>query len=160
MTISGLLNGELAKTEAETAVVSGRDGLLVIKTDMRLQEVFIDGKTVSDGNSVAQVEVEVESERDRIIRERFQSALTNAEGGQTGTGGHAKVVKSPMPGLVKAINVAVGDHVKRSTTVIILEAMKMENSIAAGADGIIKKLSVTIGNSIEKGAAICEIEGQ
>ena len=51
-------------------------------------------------------------------------------------------VKSPLPGVILEIKVKVGDAVKKGQTIIILEAMKMENEIRAVADGIVKEIFV------------------
>ena len=72
------------------------------------------------------------------------------------TGGHA--VKSPLPGVILSINVKVGDTVKASDTVVILEAMKMENAIHAGADGKIASVNVSQGDSVLEGAVLITLE--
>lgn len=65
------------------------------------------------------------------------------------TGG-AKVV-APLPGTVLSINCKVGDTVKASDTVVILEAMKMENAIPAGRDGRVASINVKQGDSVLEG---------
>lgn len=64
--------------------------------------------------------------------------------------GGAKVV-APLPGTVLSINCKVGDSVKASDTVIILEAMKMENAIPAGRDGRVASINVKQGDSVLEG---------
>ena len=59
-------------------------------------------------------------------------------------------IKAPMPGLVLDIAVEVGQEVKIGDTVLILEAMKMENNIKSPTDGVIKEIKCTKGNSVEK----------
>jgi biotin carboxyl carrier protein len=49
----------------------------------------------------------------------------------------ASTVTAPMPGTILSINVKAGDAVKKGQVLCILEAMKMENEIMAGADGCI-----------------------
>lgn len=66
-----------------------------------------------------------------------------------GAGG-AKVV-APLPGTVLSINCKVGDTVKASDTVLVLEAMKMENAIPAGRDGRIASINVKQGDSVLEG---------
>jgi biotin carboxyl carrier protein len=63
-----------------------------------------------------------------------------------------------MPGMVKSVLVEVGMPVKKNTTVVILEAMKMENSITAGVEGTVKKILAVAGSSLDKNAVICEIQ--
>ncbi len=66
-------------------------------------------------------------------------------------------IKSPMPGVVNRIVAASGSSVKTGDPVIVLEAMKMENDIAAPADGTVTVL-VKQGDSIETGAVIAVIK--
>ncbi len=67
-------------------------------------------------------------------------------------------VISPMPGTILKVNVKEGDTVKAGDSVVILEAMKMENDITAPKDGVVKALSVTAGQAVAKGDALFEVE--
>jgi propionyl-CoA carboxylase alpha chain len=60
----------------------------------------------------------------------------------------SKMVISPMPGLVVAMDVAVGDEVKQGEQVCIIEAMKMQNIIRAERDGVVKAVSRKAGESV------------
>ena len=66
-------------------------------------------------------------------------------------------VKAPLPGVVLDINVAVGQDVKASDTVVTLEAMKMENAIKAGVDGKVSAINVAKGDSVLEGAVLLTI---
>jgi len=61
---------------------------------------------------------------------------------------------APMPGRVVEIMVKPGDAVKRGAALIVLEAMKMEHTIAAPADGAVAAVHYTIGDLVEEGAAL------
>lgn len=67
-------------------------------------------------------------------------------------------VKAPLPGTVLAINVKVGDTVKASDVVVLLEAMKMENAIHAGRDGRVASVNVAQGDSVLEGTALITLE--
>ena len=67
-------------------------------------------------------------------------------------------VKSPLPGVILDIKVNVGDTVKRGQTIIILEAMKMENNINADKDGKIAAINVSKGDSVLEGTDLIIIE--
>ncbi len=67
-------------------------------------------------------------------------------------------IKSPMPGLVLSISVAVGDIVQKGNTLMILEAMKMENVIKAPADAVVKKIAIQKGQAVEKAQLLIEME--
>ena len=68
-----------------------------------------------------------------------------------------KPVTSPLPGVIIAVKVNVGDTVKAGQEVAVLEAMKMENSIEAVQDGTITAIHVAKGDSILEGASIVTI---
>lgn len=58
-------------------------------------------------------------------------------------------VKAPLPGLVNEINVREGQTVKAGDKLLIIEAMKMENEIPAEYDGVVEKILVKRGDSVE-----------
>ena len=66
-------------------------------------------------------------------------------------------VKSPLPGVVTEVTVNVGDTVKKGDTVIILEAMKMANTIGADKDGKVTAICVQPGDSVMEGADLVAI---
>ena len=68
--------------------------------------------------------------------------------------GAGKPVNSPLPGVIVAVKVKVGDSVKNGQVVAILEAMKMENEIQAEFDGVVTSVNVSQGDSILEGAPI------
>ncbi|MEZ5993813.1 MAG: biotin/lipoyl-containing protein [Planctomycetota bacterium] len=74
-------------------------------------------------------------------------------------GGGAVDVKSPMPGMVIAINVKVGDEVKKNQSLLSLHAMKLENDIRATRDGVVKEILVKPNDVLEKGALMIKLGG-
>ena len=67
-------------------------------------------------------------------------------------------VKSPLPGVILDVKVNVGDTVQKGQTVIILEAMKMENNINADKDGKVTAVNVSKGESVLEGTDLVLIE--
>lgn len=67
-------------------------------------------------------------------------------------------VKSPLPGIILDIKVKEGDTVKKGQTIIILEAMKMENNINANKDGKVVEIKVNKGDSVLEGTDLVIIE--
>jgi len=59
-------------------------------------------------------------------------------------------LKAPMPGMVVEVAVAEGQEVLKGDRLVVLEAMKMENILKAAADGVVKKINVKKGNTVEK----------
>ena len=66
-------------------------------------------------------------------------------------------MKAPMPGMIIRYEKKVGDSVKTGDTVVILEAMKMENALQSPADGTIQAINFGEGDSVAKDAVLCVI---
>jgi biotin carboxyl carrier protein len=71
---------------------------------------------------------------------------------------HSKTIKSPMPGLVVKVIKNVGDKIIKGDTVMILEAMKMENEIKSNLEGILSEIFVEQGKPIEKNIPLFTIK--
>ena len=67
-------------------------------------------------------------------------------------------VKAPMPGLVLDVMVKAGDEVQKGDSVLILEAMKMENVIKAEGNAVVKSVSISKGDAVEKNQIMIEFE--
>lgn len=67
-------------------------------------------------------------------------------------------IKAPMPGLVLDVLVEVGDVLAKGDSVLILEAMKMENVIKAEGDAVVKSIEITKGTPVEKNQILVEFE--
>ena len=67
-------------------------------------------------------------------------------------------VTVPMQGTIVKVVVAVGDVVEVGQTICLLEAMKMENAVAAEKDGVIKEIKVSAGDSVGAGDVVAVIE--
>lgn len=63
-------------------------------------------------------------------------------------GGPAKALKSPLPGSITKILVTPGQAVKKGETLLMMEAMKMENEIKAEKDGVVAEIKVTVGQNV------------
>ncbi len=68
-----------------------------------------------------------------------------------------KVVGAPMTGKIVSIHVTEGQEVKEGDLLIVLEAMKMENSILATEGGVVSGIAVNVGDSVRKGAELCSL---
>ena len=93
--------------------------------------------------------VEIANELDILIKEM---------GFEVGKTKQINAIKAPMPGLILEINVSVGQEVKENDNLLILEAMKMENSFSSPRDGIIKSIAVSKGDAVDKGQLLIEFE--
>ena len=86
---------------------------------------------------------------DELVKKLGMENLTKVE---------IKELKSPMPGLVIEINVKVRDVISKGDPIMILEAMKMENSIKSKGDGTIAEVYVNKGQAVEKNELLVRFE--
>lgn len=93
--------------------------------------------------------VNIENNLDQLIK---------SLGFEIGASKKVNEIKAPMPGLILDVMVKPGDEVKVDTPLLILEAMKMENSILSPRDGVIKSVSGNKGNTVDKGELLIEFE--
>ena len=149
---------------AETVQVIGRDGRYRVTVGERTLEVdarqpmggltalLVDGAShvadvaPAEGGTRVDLDggtylVDVEEDARHVIRTR---------GGASG-GGAGQTIKTPLPGKVTHVAVAVGDQVKRGDTVVVIEAMKMENEFKATAPGAVTEIRVRPGQSVNAG---------
>ena len=71
--------------------------------------------------------------------------------------GSGNPVKAPLPGTISSISVKVGDQVNVGDTVLVLEAMKMQNNIEAEYAGTVTSIVVNPGDSVMEGAVLLTI---
>ena len=74
-----------------------------------------------------------------------------------GAAGAGTPVKAPLPGVVTKVLVANGQAVKKGDTVVVLEAMKMENNITAECDGTVSGVCCAAGDSVMEGTTLVTI---
>jgi len=158
--IAVVVDGEVVEADAAAAGRFPGAGVVAgsIRVDGRQIELWLEEQTrmvgavrvPSDTYGViangARFFATVESERSRI----------QAAGKPSGAG--EGVVRSPMPGRVVRLLCAVGDEVAAGAPVVVVEAMKMENELAAGRAGIVKAIHVSPGATVESGALLVEID--
>lgn len=66
-------------------------------------------------------------------------------------------IHAPMPGSVISIRVKEGDHVKVGSTIVVLEAMKMQNEILSNIEGVVREIRVSEGELVESGNVLVVI---
>ncbi|WP_327091321.1 acetyl-CoA carboxylase biotin carboxyl carrier protein subunit [Nonomuraea sp. NBC_01738] len=68
------------------------------------------------------------------------------------------VVRSPMPGTVLLLKAAPGDQVTKDQPLVVVEAMKMEHTVTAPIDGVLRELPVRAGQSVDMDAVLAIVE--
>jgi len=169
------VNSELPGTITKVVVADGQhvkrgDVLLVIESMKMANDIVseVDGTVqhvaVSVGQSVNQGDLLVEMVADFVAAEATiapkpapvaPAPVVESKPAAPVVG--SKDVTSPLPGKITQIVVKVGDTVKAGDTVVMLEAMKMENSITAEASGEVKAILVEVGEQVQNGQALVEL---
>ncbi|HJP70680.1 MAG TPA: biotin carboxylase N-terminal domain-containing protein [Candidatus Limnocylindria bacterium] len=72
-------------------------------------------------------------------------------------GGGASVLAAPMPGRVIAVRAAQGDRVSANQPLVVLEAMKMEHAVVAPNDGSVARITVSVGQQVQRGDVLAEV---
>lgn len=94
---------------------------------------------------------------DTVVLTRLQEIALEEQSVKHKTKHHTEL-KAPMPGLLVKIKKQVGQSIERGETILILEAMKMENDLHSPSSGIIKQINFNEGDTVEKDAIIVIIE--
>ncbi len=103
-------------------------------------------------------EVKVNNNRYKVQINNALDELIKDMGFEIGSPKMISDIKAPMPGLVLEINIKNGQEVKENDTLLILEAMKMENVLTSPRDGIIKSVAIKKGDAVDKNQLLVEFE--
>ena len=121
------------------------------------QEIKLD---VNGTSYVVTVDQEIKQQRKPVARPVAASQVAPAASGTVQKGNTPAAgnkVTTPLPGTILDVFVNVGDTVKAGQTVVLLEAMKMENNIEADTDGTVKEVKVRKGDSVLEGDVLVVI---
>lgn len=137
------LNGHSGQAQ----LISARNGSMTLLFDGRAVQAHV----VSHGGRIL---VAVEG---RVYE--FSTAQGNqGRERKSQTGGWEPEIRSPMPGKILEVRVSQGDEVESNQTLVVLEAMKMENTLASGARARVKTIHVAPGELVELGQILVELE--
>jgi len=136
---------------------------LRIRVGGRLYQVEIPNPTKSPMTVVVDgVAYEVEVEREELLAVTKEAKPETAPSREGAAPARPVVmqgkVSAPMPGKILDIKVKVGDRVTYGQEVLILEAMKMEQSIRSTEEGVVKRINVSVGQTVAYGAVLVELE--
>ncbi|MDL2221224.1 acetyl-CoA carboxylase biotin carboxyl carrier protein subunit [Parabacteroides sp. OttesenSCG-928-N08] len=129
---------------------------------VHINNVIEDMAEVEVNGTPYKVKMEKPAKKQVVTIKRPAQAPTTASGdpvvSRPASSGAAGAIKSPLPGVILEMKCNVGDTVKRGQTLLVLEAMKMENSIPSDRDGKITAIKVNKGDSVLEGADLVVIE--
>jgi biotin carboxyl carrier protein len=130
-------------------VVSAQDGMLSLLLQGKSYEVKQETVGTESNVVVGQERFSVSVRDPRSFRSRRRSGASEQ--------GVMKI-KAPMPGKVVRILAPAGAQVEIGQSVVVIEAMKMQNELKAPKTGVVKKISVAEGAAVEAGQALAEVE--
>ncbi|MBN1639229.1 MAG: biotin/lipoyl-binding protein [Ignavibacteriales bacterium] len=127
----------------------------ILKVEDNVAEIEVNGThyQVEIQSEVKTTKTPVLKRSDVVTTSEADKAKTSKPNEKKGVG----FVKAPLPGVILEIKIKVGDEVKFGDVLMIMEAMKMENSIRSDRPGKIKDIKVNIGDSVLEGSVLVEI---
>jgi biotin carboxyl carrier protein len=131
--------------------------------DVELQSIEDGVAEVEVNGSTYLVEIHEEkkqSKTPKIVRPKTEPAVASTDKARTAkpsAKATAGAVKAPLPGTILELKVKAGDEVKVGDTLLIMEAMKMENNIKADKAGKVNSIKVANGDSVMEGDVLIEI---
>ena len=144
----------VARTDEGTRVeVDGRSVEATVRPageGWRLSATNLSGRFV-----LARGEVRFEAQR---LPAALEQLRLTALGEESGNAGAERDVKPPMPGRILSVRAARGAVVRKGQTVVVLEAMKMQNEIVAPRDGTVREILVREGDVVEAGEVLLVLE--
>ena len=157
---------------SETVEVEGSDGRyrvtvrgVTLDVDVRqpmsgLWSLLVDGAShVADAApGVGGTLVDLAGGTSLVDVEEYARHVIRTRGG-AGGGAAGQIIKTPLPGKVTHVAVTVGDHVERGQTVVVIEAMKMENESKAAAPGTVTEIRVQPGQAVNAGDVLVVLKG-
>ena len=98
--------------------------------------------------------LKVNGKRIEVVLERAVDSVLKKFGISSKGASEINELNAPMPGVVLTIKVRVGNEVKKGDHLIVLEAMKMETEVRAGAAGTVASIDVAVGDSVTVGQTL------
>ena len=125
---------------------------------MRIYNIQVNGKKYEvKVMGITEVEpVEVKTVKGEVAAKAEAPKATPAAA--PAASGKGEAVLAPMQGNILNVMVKVGDSVKAGQTIIILEAMKLENEIKAPRDGVVSSIAVSKGQAVNNKAVLLTLE--
>lgn len=145
----GSINGNAFSLDS----VQSKNGMHIIYKNksffVSITEIIHSEKKVILSINNKRYEASVSTHLDKLIKKMGFKQANSSE---------IKNLKAPMPGLVTDIKVIAGDEIKKGDSLIVLEAMKMENILKAENNSVVKEVKVKVKSSVEKNEVLIIFE--
>jgi len=157
--------------EFDIELSSGNDGLIVdyngsryrVAVDRLSERKFlykIDGNSseIDIHRNGGNLEIFIDGREVTARVEPYSLAELRKKAGTTASETEEKIIRAPMPGLVLKPEVSAGNKVTKGMTLVIIEAMKMENLIKSPVEAVVKEVFVSPGQAVDKNEKLVELE--
>ena len=152
--ISGIKNEVIDGQPLSLDILEYKKGKFHIILDKRsysAEVLSVDSETktceIKIGNTC--ITVSIKDKYDELLRDMGIDEIA---------GKRVNDIKAPMPGMVLQVMVQNGQPIKKGDSIVVLEAMKMENILKSPSDGTIKNIFVGIGDKVEKNQIMVNLE--
>ncbi len=139
-------------------LVRGPDGRVVTVSALahaaQTHTLSIAGQVIEAQLNEGEVKLGRERFSVHVQSERELAATLSALGDLRGS----KELVAPMPGRIVSVSCGAGTAVLRGASLVVIEAMKMQNELCAKADSVVKSVRVASGDTVDRGAVLIEFE--
>ncbi|WP_027360107.1 pyruvate carboxylase subunit B [Desulforegula conservatrix] len=151
----GLKNGSAKKEDAPPKGIGSRAKKFKVAVEGDVYEVWVDD--TSKKPVLRDIKL-VRPDTSSHAQEHHTHAVWHESVERTPASESGIVISAPMPGMIVRYEKKEGDHVEKGDTIVVLEAMKMENAIATPVSGTVKSIGYNPGDSVQKNAVLAVIE--
>lgn len=129
-----------------------KEGVYLLKHDGRVFECHID----RNENKREQFNVEIKNQSFKV--KLYDPKRFHARAGTDASADGIAEILAPMPGKIVRVLASVGDEIKSGDSVIVVEAMKMQNEMKSPKDGTVKEIRAQAGDTVNGGDVLAIIE--
>ena len=109
-------------------------------------------------NSFNEWSAYISEDRVELMRQTHRFSIARYIPGGDSVSSSSDAITAPMPGKIIALNVAVGDSVSKDDALVVMEAMKMEQTLTAPRDGVVAEVGAEVGELVADGALLIRLE--
>jgi len=125
--------------------------------DVDIKEIEGSNAQIEVNGTVYDVEIKVDEKASKTPQLIRKPVINKPGEGQIKKSAGGVSVKAPLPGTIIKVDVAVGDAINAGDTLLVMEAMKMENNVLAEKPGTVKSIKVNVGDAVLQDDVLIEI---
>ena len=125
--------------------------------DVDIKEIEGSNAQIEVNGTVYDVEILAEEKTSKTPQLIRKPVINKPGEGQIKKTAGGISIKAPLPGTIFKVNVAVGDAINAGDTLLVMEAMKMENNVLAEKPGTVKSIKVNVGDAVLQDDVLIEI---